>query len=303
MHNKPILLQARPYRFGREEEMVHGTIHRIRKTAGRLPQEPSYFKTRALLRSHSVGTVCAEAGCPNRWECYSRGTVTVLIMGKRCTRACSFCGIARGLPEPLDPGEPARVARMAGELGIRHLVITSVARDDIPDMGASHFREAVAAVKMAGRQVTVEALVPDFGGEESSISTVVEGGCDILSHNMETARRLFPYIRPSYDYDRSLAVLVRAGEMGATTKSGMMLGLGERTGEARECIRHIREAGCSWITIGQYLRPTKRHPPVAKFYNKEEFEDLADYARSLGFRYVASAPRVRSSYRGDCLFR
>ena len=303
MHNEPIFPQARAGRFGREEEMVHGTMHRISKPAGRLPQEPSYFRTRALLRSHSVGTVCEEAGCPNRWECYSRGTATVLIMGKRCTRACSFCGIDRGHPEPLDPGEPARVAKMAGELGLRHLVITSVARDDIPDMGASHFRKAVGAVKAAGRPVTVEALVPDFGGEESSISTVVEGGCDIFSHNMETVRRLFPYIRPSYDYDLSLAVLSRAGEMGATTKSGMMLGLGERTGEARECIRHIREAGCRGITIGQYLRPTKMHPPVAKFYNEEEFDDLAEYARSLGFRYVASAPRVRSSYRGDCFFR
>ena len=268
----------------------------------RLPQDASYFRMKAMVSRYSLGTVCVEAKCPNRWECYSRGVATLLIMGKVCARACSFCGIESGVPEPLDPDEPGRVALLVNELGLRYVVITSVTRDDLPDMGASHFRATVEAVKAEAPSVIVETLVPDFKGDGELIGAVLESGCDVFSHNMETVRRLFPIIRPGLDYERSLGVLELAGSMGAVTKSGIMLGLGEDMDEVMESVRDIKAAGCNCLTVGQYLRPRREYMPVVKFYGDDEFRAIADYARSLGFRFVASAPRVRSSYRVDCFF-
>ena len=223
-------------------------------------------------------------------------------MGKVCTRACSFCGIERGRPGPIDAEEPGRVALLVKEMGLRYVVVTSVTRDDLTDMGASYFRKTVEAIKGEVPSAIVETLVPDFKGEEGLIGMVVEGGCDVFSHNMETVRRLFPMIRPGYDYERSLGVLGLAGGIGAVTKSGIILGLGEEMGEVKELIYDIRSAGCDCLTVGQYLRPTRSHMLVARFYGDDEFQAIADYALSLGFSSVASAARVRSSYRVDCFF-
>lgn len=266
------------------------------------PASHSYYEMRSRLRRAGLETVCVAANCPNRWECYSRGVATFLIMGKVCTRACSFCGIEGGSPGPLDPDEPGRVALLVRELGLRYVVVTSVARDDLPDMGAAHFRATVEAIKEEVPSVIVEALVPDFNGDEKIVDWVMAGGCDVFSHNMETVMRLFPGIRPYYDYECSLGILRLASTLGAVAKSGIMLGFGEDMDEVKETIRAVRAAGCECLTVGQYLQPTRKHMPVVKFYVDEEFRELADYALSIGFRSVASSPRVRSSYRVDCFF-
>ena len=259
-------------------------------------------RTLSRLRLH---TVCESALCPNMGECYSRGTATFMIMGNTCTRDCRFCAVETGSPEPLDPSEPARVAEAAKNLGLDHVVITSVTRDDLPDGGANHFAETIRAIREVDRNASVEVLVPDFAGAEESIRIVAREKPDVFNHNLETIPRLYEEIRPGADYQRSLGILkaVKQTDETMVTKSGLMLGLGEISEELLDVLKDLRQADCDILTLGQYLRPSDNHAPVIRFIPPEEFSRLAVKAEELGFRGVASAPLVRSSYRSAELLR
>lgn len=268
----------------------------------RLPDSDSYAHTRALLAELNLHTVCESAKCPNHWECWSRGTATFMIAGDRCTRACAFCAVTTAKPLPLDPEEPARVAEAAARLRLRHVVITAVARDDLPDGGAEHFRRTIEAVRARLPQAVIEVLVPDFNDRDAAIDTVLAARPHIFNHNLETVRRLTPQVRWRATYDRSLNVLAKARRRGGPhlyTKSGLMLGLGETESELLEALHDLRSVGCDLLTLGQYLQPTLRHLPVAEFVPPERFARLGELARGLGFLHVASGPLVRSSYHAD----
>jgi len=265
----------------------------------------NWSSTRRVLLHYQVETICERALCPNRSECYACGVATLLLLGGECTRACSFCAVQPGTPAPPDDSEPDRVARTAEALGLKHVVLTSVTRDDLPDGGASHFVRTIRAVRRRMRGVSIEVLVPDFLGRRESILSVADARPDILAHNMETVRRLYPHVRPGAVYQRSLDLLRTAGELdnGMITKSGLMVGLGESRDELHETMRAVRDTGCDSITIGQYLRPSPAHLPVERYVPPAEFDRYALFARKIGFRHVASGPLVRSSYRGDEFLR
>lgn len=267
-----------------------------------LPTSPTFARTRALIRELNLHTVCESAKCPNHWECWSRGTATFMIGGDRCTRACRFCAVTTARPLPLDPGEPLRVAEATRRLGLRHVVITAVARDDLADGGADHFRQTIEAVRRLNPSVVIEVLTPDFNDREESIATVLSARPHIFNHNLETVRRLTPQVRHRATYDRSLSVLARALRLSqgrVLTKSGLMLGLGETPEEVLQSLRDLRAVGCEIVTLGQYLRPTWEHLPVIEYISPEQFAWYGEQARRLGFRHVASAPLVRSSYHAD----
>jgi len=265
---------------------------------------PGIRRVERILAREGLGTVCDGAGCPNRGECFSRGTATFMIMGAVCTRGCLFCAVPGGVPEPLRGDEPSAVARAALEMGLSHVVVTSVTRDDLPDGGAGHFARTVGEIRRSLPGATVEVLVPDFNGNERAVATVVEAAPDVFNHNVETVRRLYPSVRPGAEYARSLEVLALAADGGATTKSGFMVGLGETTGEVGELLADLRSAGCDVVTAGQYLKPTGSSAPVERFLEPAGFERIEAEARALGFRAVAAAPFVRSSYRaGELLPR
>jgi lipoyl synthase len=258
------------------------------------------LSTERLLRELGLHTVCREANCPNRMECFSGGTATFLILGDVCTRRCAFCNVGKGIPQPPDPKEPAALAEAVTALGLSHVVITSVTRDDLPDGGAAHFAECVRWVRQRSPDVSVELLIPDLRGRVAALGVVMAAGPDVLNHNIETVPRLYPQVRPGADYTRSLGVLTEAkrrGGEGLLTKSGLMVGLGETTDEVRSVLRDLREAGCDLLTVGQYMAPSKDHTPVREYVAPETFDAYAGYARKIGFRGVASAPLVRSSYR------
>ena len=257
-----------------------------------------YVAVEGLLEELHLSTVCREAKCPNRGECYASGTATFLIAGDVCTRGCTFCAVESRSPLPLDGGEPARVAEAVARMGLRHAVITMVTRDDLDDGAAAHVVATIEAVRAASPTTAVEVLVSDFAGEERAIDAVVDARPDVFNHNVETVPRLYPSVRPGADYGRSLGVLARARSRASDmpVKSGMMLGLGETHDEVVDVMRDLREAGCELLTLGQYLRPSARHLPVAAFVEPDEFTALAREARRLGFAGVASAPFVRSSY-------
>jgi len=259
-------------------------------------------RTLSRLRLH---TVCESALCPNMGECFSRRTATFMIMGNTCTRNCRFCAVETGCPKPLDPSEPARVAEAAKSLGLDHVVITSVTRDDLLDGGANHFAETIRAIREVDRNASVEVLVPDFAGSEESIEIVARERPDVFNHNLETVPRLYEEIRPGADYQRSLGILkaVRQTDEKMVTKSGLMLGLGETSEELLDVLKDLRQADCDILTLGQYLRPSDNHAPVIRFIPPEEFSHLAVKAKELGFRGVASAPLVRSSYKSGELLR
>lgn len=268
----------------------------------RLPDSESYGRTRALLAELNLHTVCESAKCPNHWECWSRGTATFMIAGDRCTRACGFCAVTTARPLPLDPDEPARVAEAAHRLKLRHVVITAVARDDLPDGGAEHFRRTIEAVRARLPAAVIEVLVPDFNDRDEAIDTVLAARPHIFNHNLETVRRLTPRVRSRATYERSLSVLRKARARGGPrlyTKSGLMLGLGETEAELLEALRDLRVAGCELLTLGQYLQPTLRHLPVVEFVPPERFARLGELARAMGFLHVASGPLVRSSYHAE----
>jgi len=257
-----------------------------------------YAAVEGLLDRLELSTVCREARCPNRGECYASGTATFLIAGDVCTRGCRFCAVESRRPVPLDPGEPDRVAEAVEAMGLRHAVVTMVTRDDLDDGAAAHVVATIEAVRARTPDVAVEVLVSDFGGRGASVDAVADARPDVFNHNVETVPRLYKTVRPGADYRRSLAVLARAGERapGMPTKSGLMLGLGETHDEVVEAMRDLREAGVELLTLGQYLRPSAAHLPVAAFVEPDEFAKLARVGRRLGFSGVASAPFVRSSY-------
>ena len=256
---------------------------------------------KSLLRARGLSTVCEEARCPNRGECFSRGTATFLLLGDVCTRACGFCDIRTGRPLPVDPVEPARVAAAAREMGLAYVVLTSVDRDDLPDGGAAHFAAVIGALRRLEPVPGVEVLTPDFKGRSESVRAVVEARPDVFNHNVETVPRLYPTVRRGARLDRSLGVLSAAKQLdpALTTKSGFMLGLGETSGEVAELLERLRDAGVDIVTIGQYLRPSRASLPVVEYVRPEVFERHREAGERLGFRHVFAGPFVRSSYRAE----
>lgn len=265
-----------------------------------LPVGNENFYTNNLLRELKLETVCENARCPNRPECYSRRTATFMIMGNVCTRPCGFCSVPRGDPHDLEADEPERVAEASARLGLKHVVITSVTRDDLPDGGAEHFYQCVRAVRDRTGAV-IEVLTPDFLGDATAIDRVIEAQPEVFNHNTETVPRFYKKVRGRADYQRSLDLLARVKRRAPhiTTKTGLMLGLGETREELLDVLADIRAAKCDVLTLGQYLTPTLKHVPVARYLPPAEFDELAELARSLGFQQVAAGPFVRSSYHAD----
>lgn len=268
------------------------------------PLDPGARPLRVLLRESRLTTVCEEALCPNLGECFSRGTATFMLLGDHCTRRCGYCSVATGRPAAADPGEPARVAEAAARMRLRYVVLTAVARDDLADGGASQFAATARAVRAALPSARVEVLTPDFKGDPAALAAVLAAAPDVFNHNVEMAPRLFPALRPQGDYARSLDVLVaaRALRPGQVTKSGLMLGLGETDGEVRDMLADLRRAGVQIVTLGQYLRPTRAHAPVARYVPPDEFEAWGAEARALGFAAVYSGVFVRSSFNAEEVF-
>jgi len=264
----------------------------------------TYQKVRELLRKSHLHTVCQEARCPNMGECFSSGTATFLILGERCTRNCRFCAIAHGPIGPPDPEEPRRVAEAVRRMGLCFTVITSVTRDDLPDGGAGHFAQAIHEIRDRVPRTLVEVLVPDFGGSDSALETIVKARPDVLNHNIETVSGLYSQVRPGADYSRSLHLLKRVRELSPDmpTKSGLMLGLGERPDEVEKVFENLLEVGCGILTLGQYLQPSKNHLPVKRYVPPEEFDKWKEIALGMGFGAVASGPFVRSSYHAGELY-
>ena len=258
-----------------------------------------YLKIRSRLRGMTLHTVCEEANCPNRGECFNSGTATFLLMGPVCSRNCRFCNISPGALPPLDPEEPRKIAEMSAELELSHVVVTSVTRDDLSDEGAGHFRQTVLEIKKALPEATIEILVPDFHARTDLLDLALKSGPTVFNHNVETVPRLYPKVRPQADYQCSLDVLAYAARNypDIKTKSGLMVGLGETEDELAEVFRDMAAAGVEILTIGQYLAPSKNHYPVDRYYSPEEFETLKSSANSGGIPIVVSAPLVRSSYK------
>lgn len=266
-------------------------------------QEDAVHRMESLLDGLALHTVCQEALCPNLPECFGQGTATFLILGDVCTRNCRFCAVKKGHPLPPDPEEPERIAEAAARLHLRYVVVTSVTRDDLPDGGAGHFAATVRAIRRRLPEAGVEVLIPDFRGSLAALETVLDAGPDGVNHNVETVPRLYPPIRPQADYRRSIGILswvkVRAPQI--ATKSGLMLGLGERTAEVLQVFYDLREAGCDILTLGQYLQPTERQHPVVRYVPPEEFAEYREKAEAMGFRKVVAGPLVRSSYQAGRL--
>lgn len=251
-----------------------------------------------ILQRFSLNTVCEEANCPNRMECFSKKTATFMILGNQCTRNCRFCNVTHAEPQPVDPEEPQNVAKAALELGLKHVVITSVTRDDLPDGGAKHFSKVIKAIKTLKSDMVVEVLIPDLRGSLEALETVVKAKPEILNHNVETVPRLYSEVRPAALYERSLELLKRVKSIDSSvlTKSGIMVGLGEKEEEVIEVFKDLRLAGCDFLTVGQYLAPSAKHYPVVEYVSPDVFKMYKEKALSLGFSFVASAPLVRSSY-------
>lgn len=265
----------------------------------RLPSNPAFWSTKGLITDLKLHTVCEEAQCPNRWECWSQGTATFMIAGDRCTRACGFCAVKTAKPFALEADEPQRVATATKRMKLNHIVITAVARDDLADGGAKHFADTIEAVRQENPGITIEILVPDFNGKDDALAVVMEARPHIFNHNLETVERLTPLVRSRAMYHRSLHVLQRAKEMAGgkvATKSGLMLGLGETELELFQAMDDLRDAGVTVLTLGQYLRPSPQHLPVVEYIHPDRFDFFRQIAEKKGFRHVASGPLVRSSY-------
>ena len=268
------------------------------------PQTELIGKTLRIVKKYSLNTVCEESLCPNMGECFSKGTATFLILGNVCTRACKYCHVSTGKPKPPDPSEAVRLYYAVKELGLKHVVITSVDRDDLPDYGAEHFKRCVEFLKSRDSNLRIEVLTPDFQGSERSLEKVVSSKPSILSHNIETVERVFKEVRPQGDYRRSLKVLRFYSESKvAPVKSGIMLGFGESWEDILRTIEDLRKVGVSILVIGQYLRPSSRHYPVKKLYSEEEFRKLEEIALHMGFERVLSKPLARSSYHAEEIMR
>ena len=271
----------------------------------RLPSNPVFFSTKAMISDLRLHTVCESAQCPNRWECWSGGTATMMIAGDRCTRACGFCAVDTAKPFALEEDEPERVAEAVRRMKLKHVVITAVARDDIPDGGAEHFARTIQAIRDMDVSIIIEILTPDFNGKDSSLQTVVDAAPHIFNHNLETVERLTPMVRSRAKYRLSLDFLKRARALAESrgqkmvTKSGIMLGLGEQENEIFQAMDDLREANVSVLTMGQYLRPSPQHLPVVEYITPETFNLYGEIARKKGFSHVASGPLVRSSYHAS----
>jgi lipoyl synthase len=265
------------------------------------PLAPGARALRVLLREERLVTVCEEARCPNLGDCFSRGTATFMLLGDQCTRRCGYCSVSTGRPLPPDPDEPGRVAEAAARLGLRYVVLTAVARDDLDDGGAAHFAETVRAVRARLPGAGVEVLTPDFKGDRRALALVLAAAPDVFNHNIEMPARLFRTLRPQGDYHRSLELLRWAGQArpGQPIKSGLMVGLGETDGEIREVLSDLRRAGVDMLTLGQYLRPTRDHAPVDRYWTPAAFEAWAEWARGLGFPTVYAGVFVRSSFHAE----
>jgi lipoic acid synthetase len=268
------------------------------------PNHPVYHETRELMRANRLTTVCEEAACPNLGECWSQRHATMMIMGDTCTRACSFCNVRTGMPDALDADEPNRVADAVAKLGLRHVVITSVDRDDLADGGAGHFAAVIAAIRAAAPGTTIEVLTPDFLRKDGAMEIVVAARPDVFNHNLETVPRLYPNIRPGARYFQSLRLLDQVKRLDPTifTKSGLMVGLGEAKPEILQVMDDLRVADVDFLTLGQYLQPTVKHAAVAEFVTPEAFADYATLARGRGFLLVSATPLTRSSYHADADF-
>ncbi len=280
---------------------------------GKPARKPSWIRAKAavgkevtqlksLLREHELHTVCEEAACPNLGECFSHGTATFMIMGDVCTRRCPFCDVAHGRPKPLDMNEPEHLAEAVAKMNLKYVVITSVDRDDLKDGGAGHFKACIEAIRKKAPQVRIETLVPDFRRRmEIALSILAESPPDIFNHNLETVPRLYRKARPGADYEWSLQLIknFKAQHPELPTKSGLMLGLGETIDEVKQVLQDLRAHNCDMLTLGQYLQPSRYHLQVERFVTPDEFSELGDYAKGLGFKNVASAPMVRSSYHAD----
>jgi lipoic acid synthetase len=283
---------------------IDPALHQARKPSWikvRLPSNPVFFSTKALISDLRLHTVCESAQCPNRWECWSQGTATFMIAGERCTRACGFCAVSTAKPFALEADEPERVVQGVLRLKLRHVVITAVARDDLKDGGANHFARTINGIRNADPSIVIEVLVPDFNGREESLAEVLAAKPDIFNHNLETVERLTPFVRSRAKYRLSLSVLRRAKEIDpeVVTKSGIMLGLGETEPELFQAMDDLRESGVRVLTLGQYLRPTPQHLPVVEYISPETFATYREIGLSKGFEYVASGPLVRSSYHAS----
>ena len=296
------------HRIARHPEKAHRPDNPIQRKPAwirvKAPNHPVYHETRALMRDNRLTTVCEEAACPNVGECWSQRHATMMIMGDTCTRACSFCNVRTGQPEALDADEPNRVADAVAKLGLRHVVITSVDRDDLRDGGAGHFAAVIQGIRNAAPGTTIEVLTPDFLRKDGALEIVVQARPDVFNHNLETVPRLYPTIRPGARYYQSLRLLDRVKQLDPTifTKSGLMVGLGEAKPEILQVMDDLRVAEVDFLTIGQYLQPTVKHAAVAEFVTPEAFEEYASLARARGFLLVSATPLTRSSYHADADF-
>jgi lipoic acid synthetase len=266
---------------------------------------PQVLQIEELLKGCSLHTVCQETACPNLVECFSRKTATFMILGRVCTRNCTFCNVVKGFAEPVAEDEPDNIAKAVKELGLKHVVITSVTRDDLPDGGSNHFRKVVQKIKELDTSIVVEVLIPDFQGDQASLWKVVEAGPDVINHNVETVAELYPSVRPIAVYRRSLNLLENVKGLNAKlfTKSGIILGLGEREAQVIRLLEDLRSVDCDFLTIGQYLAPSGKHHPVVEYIHPDVFRKYRELGVSMGFKYVASAPLVRSSYRAEEVYK
>jgi lipoic acid synthetase len=271
----------------------------------RLPPYQDLARVKLILDETNLHTVCEEARCPNLGECFSKGTATILILGKICTRNCGFCAVEHGVPRPLDETEPVKIARAVQKMGLQYVVVTSVTRDDLSDGGASLFARTILAIRALDPKIKVEVLIPDFLGDPNSLERVLEACPDVLNHNVETISRLYPRVRPQADYHRSIDLLMRSKQNSPQlfTKSGLMLGLGENQEEVLELLRDLRKARCDFLTIGQYLQPRPDCLPVVRFIPPEEFEEYKAIGEKMGFKSVASGPFIRSSFHALEMFK
>ncbi len=294
-----------PTGAARHPEKANRPEHPIRRKPSwirvKAPTSPQYHQTRELVRSRNLHTVCEEAACPNIGECWAKRHATFMIMGAICTRACGFCNVATGLPRPLDPMEPTNTGAAVSELGLAHVVVTSVDRDDLEDGGAEHFALTIREIRRLSPGTTIEILTPDFLRKDGALERVIDARPDVFNHNLETVPRLYPGVRPGARYYHSLRLLDRVKERDPTmfTKSGLMVGLGESRDEVGQVMDDMRSADIDFLTIGQYLQPTRRHHPVARFVPPDEFDAMARIARGKGFLMVSASPLTRSSYHAD----
>lgn len=284
---------------GKVEYTAEGKVRKPDWLRVKLPVGEEYKKVRKIVSDHKLHTICESGNCPNMGECWSAGTATVMILGNVCTRSCGFCAVNTGRPEEVDPYEPLRVAKSVKLMGLKHVVITSVDRDDLKDGGSETWAKTVETIRKMNPGVTLETLIPDFQGKWENLKRVIDVKPEIVSHNLETVRRLTREVRVQARYDRSLEVLKRLSDSGITTKSGIMLGLGETEEEILETMDDLRTVGVKILTMGQYLQPTKQHLPVLEFITPAKFEHLGNIAKAKGFEFVESGPLVRSSYHAE----